>query len=173
MKKTFLYLALIVISISTNAQKSISPDGVFNYQINVKHELAKDLLAAVKKSNPNIIQLEIVTIKGENIPFAISKYEGGEVTIIEVALKDYVYNVKANSITKTIEAKSFTKEGRVFHRKITISSMGDKNVYNVMYYFMKNNKSKFLYEIKLSANNVDQKLIDHTLYNIAKTVYFK
>ena len=132
-----------------------------------------DLLKVVKKGNPNIVQLEMIKIQDNSFPLGISIYKGDEIKPIEEVLKDFVYNVKANEVTRNVEAKSFKKDGVVFHRKITISNMGDREVYNVMYYFMKNNKSNILYEIKLNGSVSKRQLIDNTIYNIAKTVYFK
>lgn len=173
MKNPFLFILFLIITISGKAQKSLSPDGVIHYQINVPHELRNDLLQVVKKGNPNIVQLDMLKIQDNNLPLGISIYEGDDVTSIEDVLKNYVYNVKANEVTSNIEGKSFNKDGKVFHRKITISNMGDRQVYNVMYYFMKNNKSKTLYELKLNGSITKRQLIDNTSYDIAKTVFFK
>ena len=115
----------------------------------------------------------MIKIQDNSFPLGISIYKGDEIKPIEEVLKDFVYNVKANEVTRNVEAKSFKKDGVVFHRKITISNMGDREVYNVMYYFMKNNKSNILYEIKLNGSVSKRQLIDNTIYNIAKTVYFK
>jgi hypothetical protein len=173
MKKIIIFFILLITTFSCKAQKTLTPDGVIHYQINVPHELRNDLLQVVKKGNPNIVQLEMLKIQGNNLPIAISIYEGDDVTSIENVLKNYVYNVKANEVTRNIEGKSFKKDGKVFHRKITISNMGDRQVYNVMYYFMKNNKSKTLYELKLNGSITKRQLIENTSYDIAKTVYFK
>lgn len=173
MRNLFFLLILLTITLSSKAQKPLTPDGVIHYQINVPHELRNDLLQVVKKGNPNIVQLDMLKVQGNNLPLGISIYEGDDVTSIENVLKNYVYNVKANEVTRNIEGKSFKKDGKVFHRKITISNMGDRKVYNVMYYFMKNNKSKTLYELKLNGSITKRQLIDNTSYDIAKTVYFK
>ena len=173
MRIPFLLLSLFALAFNLNAQKFSSPDGLLNYQINVNHELRDDLLKVVKKGNPNIVQLEMIKVQDNSFPLGISIYKGDEIKPIEEVLKDFVYNVKANEVTRNVEAKSFKKDGVVFHRKITISNMVDREVYNVMYYFMKNNKSNILYEIKLNGSVSKRQLIDNTIYNIAKTVYFK
>ena len=173
MKNTVLFHILFIIALSSNAQKPITPDGVLHYQINVPHELRNDLLQVVKKGNPNIVQLEMLKIQDNNLPLGTSVYEGDEIKPIEDVLKNYVYNINANDVTRNIEGKSFKKDGKVFYRKITISNMSDRQVYNVMYYFMKNNKSKTLYELKLNGSITKRHLIDNTSYDIAKTVYFK
>ena len=173
MKILFLFLSILYLNYTTKAQKFSSPDGVLNCKINVQHELRNDLLKVLKKGNPNIVKLEMIKVQDNSFPLGISIYEGDEIKPIDEVLKDFVYNVKANEVTRNVEAKSFKKDGVVFHRKITISNMGDREVYNVMYYFMKNNKSNTLYEIKLNGSVSKRQLIDNTIYNIAKTVYFK
>ena len=173
MQKLFFLLTLLTLAFNLKAQKFSSPDGVINYQINVNHELRDDLLKVVKKGNPNIVQLEMIKVQDNSFPLGISIYKGDEIKSIEEVLKDFVYNVEANEVTRNVEAKSFKKDGVVFHRKITISNMGEREVYNVMYYFMKNNKSNILYEIKLNGSVSKRQLIDNTIYYIAKTVYFK
>jgi|688.fasta_scaffold1116785_1 hypothetical protein len=173
MRNIFLLLTLITIVLNLNAQKLSSPDGVINYQINVQHELRNDLLQVVENGNPNIVQLEMLKIQDNKFPLGISIYEGDEIKPIEEVLKDFVFNVKANDVTRNIEGESFKKEGKTFHRKITISNMGDRQVYNVMYYFMKNNKSNILYELKLNGSITKRQLIDSTLYDIVKTVNFQ
>jgi hypothetical protein len=173
MKTIILFLGILMITINCIAQKSQILDGALNYQINVQHELRNDLLQVVKNGNPNIVQLEMLKIQDNNFPLGISIYEGDEIKPIEEVLKDFVFNVKANDVTRNIEGKSFKKDGKTFHRKITISNMGDRQVYNVMYYFMKNNKSNILYELKLNGSITKRQLIDSTLYDIVKTVNFQ
>ena len=173
MKQKLLLFLILIIAKASLGQKVFSPDGVINYQINALHDKRNDLLEIVKKGNPNIIQLEMLKVKDNNLPLGISKYEGDEIKPIEYVLKNFVFNVKANDVTRTIERKSFQKEGNVFHRKISISKIEGKEVYNVMYYFMKNNKSNTLYEIKLNGSFTKRQLIDSLLFDIAKTVNFR
>lgn len=173
MKKIIIILVLLTITLTSKAQKIHTPDGGLNYQINLQHELRDDLLKVLKKGNPNIVQLEMLKVLDNSFPLGISIYKGDEIKPMEEVLNDFVYNVKANEVTRNLEGKSFKKDGMVFHRKITISNMGDREVYNVMYYFMKNTKSNILYEIKLNGSVSKRQLIDNIIYNIAKTVYLK
>jgi hypothetical protein len=173
MKKILLFCLLLIPFLNSNAQKSISPDGVFNYQINFQYELQDNLLPFMKKANPSIIQLAKVKFDDKSFLLGISKLEGDNIESIDAVVKNYVYNIKANSHTRNIEGKTFIKDGKYYHRKITISIVEGSEVYNVMYYFMKGNKSKILYEMKASGSNKYHDLIDTTLFTIANTVHFK
>jgi len=78
--------------------------------------------------------------------------KGDEAMTIEDAFNNYVRDVTP-FFTTVIEAKSYKKDGKTLYRKISESDWGPEKVRNIMFYFMENNNSNTLYELKGSIQS--------------------
>jgi len=71
---------------------------------------------------------------------------------IKDAFNNYVRDVTP-FFTTVIEAKSYKKDGKILYRKISESDFDNQKVRNIMFYFMENNNSNTLYELKGSIQS--------------------
>jgi hypothetical protein len=174
MKKILLLILMLNVTRTVYSQKIINPDGNFRYSIPYKNETGADLLKTMQNINSLIIDIHILQTKQGKLPLAVSKYEGEENITIESLLKKYVNSVKSTSNSRVLETKSYTKNGIIFHRKITaIKFNKDNESICVMFYFKESRETKYLYELKLTSDISDSTEIKKYLENIASKVTFK
>lgn len=115
----------------------------------------EELLTAIRKMNTNVIFLRsIELLKNKKVLFAVSRYENSEPTKIDTVFYDQTVNVKADNLGdlsknyNLISFKRYKKANVLLYLKVSRPMEGQCSV---MYYFMKNNFSNVMYEIKMSG----------------------
>ena len=115
----------------------------------------EDLLASLKEINPNVIFLRSFrTLKNKPILFAVSKYKNSERIKLDTVFFKQTVNSKASiqgevsNSYKLISYNRYMKSNKLLYTKVSSPMEGQCCV---MYYFMKNNFSEVMYEIKLSG----------------------
>lgn len=115
----------------------------------------KELFTAIKEVNPTVIFLRsFKTLKKKPILFAVSKYENSERIKLDTVFFKQTVNSKASiqgevsNSYKLISYNRYMKSNKLLYTKVSSPMEGQCCV---MYYFMKNNFSEVMYEIKLSG----------------------
>lgn len=119
----------------------------------------ENLFSMLKKANPNVIFLRsVLTSKSKKILFAVSRYENSESDKLDNVFYEQTVNYKDNNFGnnyKLISYRKYKSGNKFFYEKVSSPMEGQCCV---MYYFMKNNFSNVMYEIKLSGkmNEMDE-----------------
>jgi len=173
--KNLLILGLIVAGLLTSCQqeKRYSPDGVISLSLIEPQDSFPDLLKLMQETNPNMISLFMLgdSTKKEQFPFSVSKMQGGETMSIKQAFDDYVKDVSP-PLTTILSSEFYEKNGKTFFRKISQTDFGERQTRNMMFYFMENDRSNVLYELKATASPDRGDFVLHQLEKIAGTVQF-
>jgi len=150
-KKLLLILFFLTFIIGCSSEKRYSPDGRISFTLTEPHTSLYDTLAVSDNDTYAIIALFKMgdSSRNNNFLFATTRMKGEEEMTIEHAFNYYVKDINP-ALTTVIEAKSYTKDGKKLYRKISESDFGVKKVRNIMFYFMKDNNSNTLYELKIS-----------------------
>lgn len=122
-------------------------------------EEQENLFSMLKKANPNVIFLRsVLTSKSKKILFAVSRYENSESEKLDNVFYEQTASYKDNNFGNNYKLISYGKykSGNKFLYEKVSSPMEGQCC--VMYYFMKNNFSNVMYEIKLSGkmNEMDE-----------------
>jgi len=141
---------------------------------------SKELDEAFKNTmiqvNSNILYMAICDTNDAKYLFMVSKYMLNTKTSIEEAFAQTVKpttNPNTDSLTdhlQLIDYKTYDVQGKTIRYKI---SKHFDTVYTIMYYFMKDDSSKELYEIKTTANQNNLAKAQHFLEKVALSVEFK
>lgn len=134
-----------------------------------------ELFARVTEANPNVIFLRsLITLKNKQILFAVSRYETTKALSLSSAFYEQTANHKANNLGedlsknyKLISFKEYKMANRTLYTKVSRPFEGHCNV---MYYFMKNNFSNVMYEIKLSGKFSEKEEMESLAEKIALSV---
>jgi len=125
---------------------------------------SEDMLAMYKNVMPEALYLAVNENeqKGRYI-LVLSKLEGPEIMPAEVAFVEYIlkYNLMENE-EETSQMKEFgayERDGKLYRYKIT---QWDK-MYKVLYYFMENERSLYMYELSMIYINDDHVYADSIL----------
>lgn len=113
------------------------------------------LFSAITKANPNVLFLRSVLISNnKQILFAVSRYENSEAIKLSAAFYEQTANHTPTNLGdistnhKVISFKEYSKGNKKLYTKVSSPFEG---FCTVMYYFMKNDFSNVMYEIKLSG----------------------
>ncbi len=117
-------------------------------------ELGKTIIA----SNPAIEFVALVKYSFGNSLLSVSVFDLGEITLLDTAFLRTVHYVP-EEVDMTDDCYSLVDYGvKTINDKILrykISCLND-SVYNIMYYFMKGDSSRIIYEIKSACTSHDQ-----------------
>lgn len=135
----------------------------------------EELFSAITKANPNVIFLRsLITAKDKQILFAVSRYETTKALSLRSAFYEQTANHKANNLGedvskkyKLISFREYKKSNITLYTKVSRPFEGHCNV---MYYFMKNNFSNVMYEIKLSGKFLEKEEMESLAEKIALSV---
>lgn len=115
----------------------------------------EELFSAITKVNPTVIFLRsVLTSKNNQILFAVSRYENSRAVKLSNAFYEQTANHNPTNLGdiskdhKVISFKEYKKGNTTLYTKVSKPFEGHCVV---MYYFMKDNFSKVMYEIKLSG----------------------
>jgi len=139
MRHTLLILFILMIcNVGCVTEAEYSPDGKISLNLIRPYESLMDTLTL--SGNDKYAMIALLSIgdsaKNQNFLFAITRMRGDEVMTIEDAFNNYVKDITP-IFTNIVEANSYMKDGKT-----------SKKVRNIMFYFMENNNSNTLYELK-------------------------
>lgn len=155
MRHKFLFLTFFIFFVhSCETEKRYSPDGKISLNIIEPNQSILDTLTISENDRYAMIALFNIgdSAKNQNFLFSITRMKGDEAMTIEDAFNNYVRDVTP-FFTTVIEAKSYKKDGKTLYRKISESDFDNEKVRNIMFYFMENNNSNTLYELKGSIQS--------------------
>ena len=155
---------LLLVGYITSCNKKTNPYQIKNdlsFDCSLKIDSAPELFNILKSINPDLIYFGVCTNKENKLMISVSKYINEEPISIETAFFDYTANkIPENSMGdyKILSSEKYVKDNHTFYRKV---SCNNGTIVNVMYYLMKDNKSKNFYEFKMTGY-IDEKnyLID-------------
>jgi hypothetical protein len=147
----------------------------FSLVIPLPNVEVEELFSAITKANPNVVFLRLfLTSKNEEVLFAVSRYETTKALSLRSAFYEQTANHKANNLGedvskkyKLISFREYKKSNRTLYTKVSRPFEGHCNV---MYYFMKNNFSNVMYEIKLSGKFSEKEEMESLAEKIALSV---
>ena len=159
LKKYFpIYFILVIVLMgfgTVQEKQRIKVNSEFSLILPTLNLEMEDLLASLKEINPNVIFLRSFrTLKNKPILFAVSRYENSERTKLDTVFFKQTVNIKASNLGeisnsyKLISYNRYKKSNKLLYTKVSSPMEGQCCV---MYYFMKNNFSEVMYEIKLSG----------------------
>jgi hypothetical protein len=162
-KKYFPICLIIVLVIglfgfgTVQEKKRIKINSEFSLVLPTPNKEMKELFTAINEVNPTVIFLRSFrTLKNKPILFAVSKYENSErIKLDTVFFKQTVNSIasiqgEVSNSYKLISYNRYIKSNKLLYIKVSSPMEGQCCV---MYYFMKNNFSNVMYEIKLSGGN--------------------
>lgn len=134
----------------------------------------EELFSAITKVNPTVIFLRsLSTSKNKPILFAVSRYENSKPVKLSSAFYELTANHNPTNLVdlskehKVISFREYKKGNKTLYTKV---SKPFEEHCVVMYYFMKDNFSKVMYEIKLSGKLSEKKEMESIAEKIALSV---
>jgi hypothetical protein len=131
----------------------------------------ENLFSMLKKSNTNIIFLRsLLTSKNKKILFAVSRYKNSESDKLDNVFYQQTANYKDNNFGnnyKLISYRKYKSRNKFLYEKVSSPFEGQCCV---MYYFMKNDFSNVMYEIKLSGKMNEMNEMETIAEKIALSV---
>ncbi|MFM7014788.1 MAG: hypothetical protein ACKOX3_00530 [Bacteroidota bacterium] len=171
MKNIFASLSLLFIFIYSSScnhkAKSYQINNQLSFDCPVKIDTAPELFNVLKSINKNVIYFGIINNNDNRYLISVAKYKADEPTTIDTAFFDYTANeVPENNIGdyQILSAGKYEKDNHTYYRKISCSN---GTIVNVMFYLMKENKSNYLFEFKITGP-LDEK--DYMIDVLEKTV---
>ncbi len=173
MRISILFSLVLMIATDCKQEKRYSPDGIISLQLSEPRYNLPDMLPAMQEVNPNIICLFYVgdSAQNEDFFFTISRMEEEDSMSIQEAFDKYVKDVSP-PMTTTLAAGSYEKNGKRLYRKISETDFGEHRARNTMFYFMENDRSNILYEIKGSSAVEKAPLVFAKMEEMASSVRF-
>lgn len=168
------FLVLILSSYQIQSSPRINITNEFSLVIHFNNQEIDGLFQQVKELNPNIIYLRALTLPGAKTTlFAVSKYEDATRTTLDSAFYEQTVHSKPSNLGeygngyKLLSYNRYKKNNTILYTKVSNPMPGQCAV---MFYFMKNNNSNILYEIKISGNISDIELLKQSAEKIALSV---
>lgn len=164
-KKIFIGTFIILFSLGLlsfktfQENRTIKIDGDLSLILPYNTIEVDELFSSINKSNPSIIFLRVIKPnKNKQILFAVSRYENSELMNLTTAFKEHTIDFKAENLGdlskdyKLISYNQYKKNNKLLFVKISNPVEG---ICCVMYYFMKDNFSNVMYELKISGKISD------------------
>jgi hypothetical protein len=134
----------------------------------------EELFLAITKVNPTVIFLRsLSTSKSKPILFAVSRYENSKPVKLSSAFYEQTANHHPTNLGdisknhKVISFREYIKGNKTLYTKVSKPFEGQCNI---MYYFMKDNFSNVMYEIKLSGKLSEKEEMESIAEKIALSV---
>lgn len=134
----------------------------------------EELFSAITKVNPTVIFLRSLSAsKNKPILFAVSRFENSKPVKLSSAFYEQTANHHPTNLGdisknhKVISFREYIKGNITLYTKVSKPFEGQCNV---MYYFMKDNFSNVMYEIKLSGSISEKELMKSIAEKIALSV---
>ena len=126
----------------------------FAFDLPMKADTAETLLGMIQGINPNILFMRLLefTPGEKKIPLIVSCYTGRSPIDLDTAFFVYTVDFPSQGFdgyqSLPQSHSRYEKDGQTFYRKV---SCMNGQVVNVMYYAMKNNRDRSMYELKMSG----------------------
>jgi len=177
MKNIFYSLGLLMIFICASSCKNKTNPYQIKDQLSfdcpLKIDSATELFYTLKSINPNVIFFGVINNSDGQYLLSVSKYTADEPTSMDTAFFEYTaQEIPANSMGeyKILSADKYIKNNITYYRKISCSY---ERVSNVMFYLMRENKSKYMYELKMSGPINQKDFMIDILEKTVKSVDFE
>lgn len=178
MKKVFTTISCVLISVIVFSSFKTKQENLLTRINNdlklvlpAHSEEQENLFSMLKKANPNVIFLRsVLTSKNKTILFAVSRYENSESDKLDNVFFQQTVNYKDNNFGnnyKLISYKKYKSGNKILYKKVSSPIEGQCCV---MYYFMKNNFSNVMFEIKLSGKMNEMNEMENIAEKIALSV---
>ena len=170
----FCYSLLVFVLFSFQNTPRIRVNEDLSLVISLPNVELEELFSAITKVNPTVIFLRsLSTSKNKPILFAVSRYETTKSLSLSSAFYEQTANHKPTNLGdiskehKVISFREYKKGNKTLYTKV---SKPFEEHCVVMYYFMKDNFSKVMYEIKLSGKLSDKEEMESIAEKIALSV---
>jgi hypothetical protein len=187
-----LIVILILLAISNNncrnAAKTnrnlnyINYSDKFGFSFNIPKEysvVTADELNEMREMNQTLAFVAIVSFPFGNRAFSVSAYDLHEETSIDTAFARTVRHVPITADEsrsgkyKVLGHGKWEFYGKTLRYKFSLNINQKDTLFNIMYYYMKNDFSDILYETKIIASSENEiETVTDFLDNIALTVMF-
>jgi hypothetical protein len=169
-----LSVLLLLLLLGCNEEPSYTPDGHIFLKLYEPNKSLPDILPLLQDENPNLIAVFVMgdSAKDDRVVLGIARMEEEKAMNLDQAFNEFV-KIVAPAQTRIVEAGSYTKGGRTLYRKISETDFGEYTSLNVMYYFMENQHSNIMYELKISGGPEKKEFIVEQAEKMAMSVYFK
>ncbi|MFN6091025.1 MAG: hypothetical protein ACK44N_01265 [Bacteroidota bacterium] len=160
-------LVLVYTSSCSNQIKTYQIKDQLSFDCPVKIDTAPELFTILKSINKNIIYFGVINNNDNRYMLSVAKYTADEPITIDTAFFDFTANeVPDNKMGEfqILGAGKYVKENYTYFRKISCTN---GTILNVMFYLMKENKSNYLFEFKMTGS-IDQK--EYIIDVLEKTV---
>lgn len=175
-----IFIPILFFSSFLNGQQMVShsaDNGNFKFKLPAGCEVRdQELLDLMNEHNPFIQFIAICSIdSNKGIAIAVSKYTNDSKVSIDEAYQLSVETVGGQNLGledayKLIDHKVYQKNGKTLRYKISETFEG---INSIMFYFMKNDFSNELFEVKITAKSEDRKEALDYGEKIALSVGFK
>lgn len=157
--------------------KNIGPilvDKGVRLEIPYSYKPANKFLKTMQQANDKLIYLAVIPTgkNGKNMMFSVSKYVS-EKTSIDTAFAGTVLFKPFEKGYKLLDYGIREVNGKKLRFKKSEMTFEGKKIINTMYYFMKNDTSDKLYEIKASFEPEQEEDADKIMETIALTFTFR
>ena len=162
-----LLLVLVYTSSCNNKIKTYHIKVQLSFDCPVKIDTAPNLFSILKSINKNVVYFGVINNNDNRYMLSVAKYTADEPTSIDTAFFDFTANeVPDNKMGEyqILGAGKYVKDNYTYFRKISCTN---ETILNVMFYLMKENKSNYLFEFKMTGA-IDQK--DFMIDVLEKTV---
>lgn len=176
MKYFLAVFLLLVFQVNSQGQTKIKIDSSVTVVLPYRYDKDQTMLKALQQMNETIIYATILyTAKNEKILFTASKYINDEAISIDSAFNKTVYHVPdgMEESYELVDHGKYRKEERLLRFKQSKITFGNgQEVFNIMYYFMRKDKSEEMYEIKITGAAEDSIRDKKILEQIALSLKF-
>jgi hypothetical protein len=166
-------VALILLT-SPTTDVFFSPDSHLEIRLQQPNKKLERPLQILRETRPEVMSLH--QIGNENdlyFMFSTAKHVGEEPMSIDSAYSNYVGNF-TSTFTTAIESGLYQNGPIKLYRKISFLDAGDSiQTYNLMIYFMKNDYSNEMYELKGSCGERELEYMKQLMRKMAESIRFK
>lgn len=180
MNKLFLFIALLFLGLWSAAQAKtadsppVEVDGTIRFVVPYQHTFSEELLKVLLTVNDKLLYVATLKAETEDQPvmFSVSKYMNDNRVSIQEAFDG---TVKFRPDVAGYELLGHGTEqvaGRILRYKISNVSYDGSEVASIMYYFMNNDASEALYELKVACSRQELEKYRKALRSIAASLTF-
>jgi len=170
----FSTLFLVVASCKDTNQSRVVLNNEFSFGLTLPYEANSELFEVIHVVNPDVVGFYLLDLKNmPNTPMTVSCYTASQPMWLDDAFFNETVGVEPDNMDtltqgyKLISFDHYNKEGKSLYLKVSSPTEGKCSV---MYYFMKDNHSTSLYEVKLVGDMVEKERLMELAEEIALNV---
>ncbi len=167
-------MILMLSECNDSSQSRVVLNHEFSFALPFPYEVNSELLEVVHEVNPDVIGFYLLDIKDmPNTPMTVSRYTASEPMTLDDAFFNETVGAEPDNLDsltqgyKLISFDQYNKAGKSLYRKVSSPIEGRCCV---MYYFMKDNHSTSLYEVKVVGDMGEKERIMELAEEIALNV---